>query len=60
MKRTGAMERWNTNESLAASYRTDFLQSQSLLLAVGAIMLSTSYWMTIVIAVIAQIQTWYI
>jgi hypothetical protein len=55
-----AGEQWSVYESNVQAYRGNFLSSQSLLLAVGAITLDKSIALTIFISIIALIQVWYI
>lgn len=45
--------KWSTNEALLQSYRSCFLSSQSMLVAVGAIVLDKSMIITIIISIIA-------
>lgn len=52
--------KWSTYEANVQSYRSNFLSSQSIMLAVGAITLQESYILTLVIAIIALVQIWYI
>lgn len=52
--------KWATYEANVQSYRSNFLSSQSIMLAVGAITLQESYILTLIIAIIAIIQMWYI
>ena len=53
-------EEWGVYESNVQAYRSNFLSSQSILLAVGAITYANSFILTTIIAVISVIQIWYI
>lgn len=53
-------ELWPTYEANLQSYRNIFMSSQSILLAVGAIMLKESYIITLLIAAIAIFQICYV
>jgi len=54
------LESWAIYEANVQAYRSNFLQSQSILIAVGAITLNKNSFLTIAIATIALIQMWYI
>jgi hypothetical protein len=53
-------ERWMTYEANVQAYRSNFLSSQSILLAVGAIVLGKSLILTIIISAIGIFQMWLI
>ncbi len=56
MKDCNPNEEWGIYEANVQSYRSNFLSSQSLLLAIGAITLEKNMWLTVIIALIAVIQ----
>lgn len=51
---------WSTYEANLQAYRSNFLSSQSIMLAVGAIIIDKSKIATILIAVIAVFQIIYV
>ena len=52
---------WSTYESNVQAYRSNFLSSQSILLAVGAIVLEQkSFLVFIIVFLLAIVQIWYI
>ena len=60
MKENNSNEKWSVYEANVQAYRSNFLSSQSLLLAVGAITLDKNIILTVFLSVIAIIQIWYI
>ena len=53
-------DEWPTFESNVQAYRSNFLSSQSILLAVGALTYASNHVLTAIIAFIAVFQIWYI
>lgn len=51
---------WSIYEANVQSYRSIMLSSQSLLLAVGAILIEKPLWVLLLVSSIAMIQLWYI
>lgn len=52
------IEKWSINETLLQSYRSIFISSQSLLLAVGAIVSGRSHGVLYAIAAISLLMIW--
>lgn len=53
-------EKWSTYEANLQSYRGIFLSSQSIMIAVGAIMVNESYIITLLLSAIAIFQICYV
>lgn len=53
-------EQWSINDANLQSYRGFFLSSQSIMIAVGAIMLNNNYVLTLIISAIAIFQICYV
>ncbi len=53
-------ERWVLYDSMIQSYRSNFIASQSLMLAVGALFINESLFLELFVAAVALFQTWYI
>lgn len=53
-------EKWSTYEANLQSYRNIFLSSQSIMLAVGAIIVGESYVVTLLLAIISIFQICYV
>lgn len=54
------MQQWTLYDSNVQTYRANFIASQSLLLAVGALFFGKSFGMEVLIFCIALFQMWYI
>ena len=53
-------EKWSTYEANVQAYRSNFLSSQSILLAVGAISLGKIFYLTLMISIIGLFHMWVI
>lgn len=53
-------EKWSTYEGNIQAYRSNFLASQSIMIAVGAMLLKESWFLVGIVTFIALLQMWYI
>lgn len=53
-------EQWTLYDSIVQSYRSNFIASQSLMLAVGALFINENILLVLFVAFIAMFQMWYI
>jgi len=55
-----SIEKQAINESLLQSYRSIFISSQSIFLALGGLLLNKSNFLTLILALICLLQIWWI